>query len=539
MGFTVRHGVPNVHIEETEEDLGTKFAPPKDFGVSLLSTSLKDQKVALHRYFSQHIGKLYGWGKLSPSSFTFAAGQLWGLKAIPWASDLTKYFRGAPDRLAYSPTRPLYNSKNERVRQYLPLLNPLTQMSKEDAEVWFKHIIASEKGEIPEDEALCFIGAGNETFSVHGARKKGATEVGDADADDDSNKRPRKRKRPSAEAKPRKDKKKPKPKSKSKPKRRICSETESEAQWTDGPPSDDDDDDVARSVTSENFEAELAELDSLDEDDELDDDGLFTPQTEEAKKAAAERAEKKAAKEAKRQAVLARLAEYRKSKEQSQEEETAASRSPPSDEGAQLSGSAPPLRASTAPDQAPAAPLDSLEGKDYKKFLNEQLTSEDFNAGQIQPASKDLNADPVRPPVDDFNAGPPSPPPQPLNLPSTAISPSSFPACELQIPPTSFLPPYPPSNAFQGDPNVRIRQSLQPLSKLPTGSLPSTFFNYPGTENAHSLLEAFLCDEERFYYVRMLHRPRKCPLNSRFFCRLLPLQRFRWTSTRQSWTLRT
>lgn len=94
---------------------------------------------------------------------------LWGLKAIPWYSGLTKYVQGAPD----GSIKQLYNEKGEPVKVYLRLENP-RHMHKEHAILWFNYILASENAEIPEEEALCFIAKDKTILSVYGTRQLGS-----------------------------------------------------------------------------------------------------------------------------------------------------------------------------------------------------------------------------------------------------------------------------------------------------------------------------------------------------------------------------
>lgn len=389
----------------------------------------------------------------------------------------------------------------------MTLSNPLTQMSKDEAEIWFKHIIASEKGEIPEEEALCFIGAGNEVFSIHSARQKGAVE--DA-GDEELKERPRKRKRPSGEPKPRKGKS-----GKAKRKDKAGSESESEAESSEDESSEDD----AQSLSSEDFEAQLADLesDTDPDDDHLSDGDIITPPTEDGKRRHLERSAKKTAKEALRQQILEKQAlklkqkekrAKKKAKEEKEKEVKEKEKEHPqkdkekdgaedkenreetgqgSQPGGMGRGSARPNKPGLPPKMpAPDGTSSSLpgplqEGKKFKEALNMQLAPADFN---VVPPKTSADVDLPPPPI---------------------VTASPFPPANLRIPPASAVPPYRPT--AKEDWNVRCRRCIQPLFNLPSGNLPRTFFNYHSTD-AKKLLEAFLSDEERLYTVRSFAGPR-------------------------------
>lgn len=111
---------------------------------------------------------------------------------MPWGKDMKKYIAGNPDRLRYTHKDALTNSKGEVVRESMHLINPL-KMSEADAAIWTKHIIASEKGEVPKEEALCFVGMGGRKFTIHGAREK--LGVGENEPVPEGGKRKRRRKK--------------------------------------------------------------------------------------------------------------------------------------------------------------------------------------------------------------------------------------------------------------------------------------------------------------------------------------------------------
>lgn len=456
----VRRGVPNVYIEDLDEGNTSKFGPPKDFAVRLISKSAKDRKAALHRFFSFHIGEA-GVQDRSCCLYLHLSllGNLWGFQAIPWGSDLGKYFRGAPRKYTYS-GEAHYDSEHERAREYLKLKNPLT-MDTEEAATWFKHIVASENGELPEEEALCFIGRGMETFPLHCARRKGAIEDKE---DGDLREMLRKRKRAFRERTNATDKR---------ARRRPSTSTESEAESS--LTSDDDD----MSIDSEDVEIPSAVPDSRDEPT---DDGGARRSAESRRDGEAERAE--------RMGTLASTGKKQEEQEREREQNGGQVEDEPSAGGEEVD-----FRDAGCPSHAqyfsptglpdptlvgPLASLDLPEGVGWDASSIRQSIPETPAAWGAGSARNNTTT---------ATAG--------MSAPTQTSLNNVFPPCAFTMP----LSPSPQQRRLHPEQD-RHRLWLTPLSRIPGGHLPSSFFNYARTADALPLLNAFLDDEEQYYKAR-------------------------------------
>lgn len=421
---------------------------------------------------------------------------------------MTKYFRGPPDRLAYQHKRLLFDDQGQRVREPMVLTNPLTQMSQDDATIWFEHIVASENGEVSAEDALCFIGKGNERFSAHCARARGAVEDPGHDGVKPKRREPRRRTTPSAAG----------------PGARDSGSDVSDVS---------DVSDITMSDESEDLSNELDDVDEEDDEEEEFNDDDFVHRTLEQQAAlqakrddkaarqaeraarAEERAQRVEEREQKRQVKLAdkkekkRIAKKEKKKEERRKKEKGegtAAGGP--DENTLGAGASAPQGPATTP-RPPSPPKsphavsttiqDLEEGSPVKRRLLEQAAREE----EAEKTRRDEEVAKIDAGVPGGNA---QDPPRPNNgEPASSKDPTgshnvlSIPSSNFVIPSSSALPPYNAADA----PSFAtwLDRCLTELTPLPVGNVPSTFFNYDTAEDCRGLLQTFCTDEERFYKV--------------------------------------